>query len=69
MNKTATTYLINPVTGTVDTRDNWMDEMHGWENPEQEFSTLIEVRLADDAEVPADFQPCQSGQFDWVEVN
>ena len=43
-------YLMNPVSGEVDTRENWVDEMRGWElstdglSPQQQFDLLREVK-------------------------
>lgn len=39
-----TTYLMNVVTGTVDTKENWLDEMKDWGDTQQEqFDSLVEV--------------------------
>lgn len=46
---TKETYLMNPYTGSVDTRENWLLEMNKWETnqngltPQQQFSALVEV--------------------------
>jgi hypothetical protein len=61
MNKT--TYLMNPHTGSVDTEENWRAEIQ-----ESDFGTLIEVVLADGSDVPADFNPAESSNYEWVEA-
>lgn len=46
-----TIYLMNLVTGSVDTRENWLSEMQDWEvnqdglTPQQQFESLVEVVL------------------------
>lgn len=41
---TKETYLMNPATGTVDTKENLLANMNEWEdNPEQQFAALVEV--------------------------
>lgn len=46
---TKETYLMNTATGSVDTKENWLDEMVKWgENqdgltPQQQFDALVEV--------------------------
>lgn len=50
------TYLMNPATGSVDTKESWLAEMPKWEGDQQaQFDSLVEV-VKDD-----------SG--DWVEVD
>lgn len=57
---TKETYLMNPVTGSVDTKENWLSEMPEWETnqdgltAQQQFDTLIEV--------------VKDKNGDWVEV-
>ena len=38
-------YLMNPVTGSVDTESQWLSDMTTWEgdNAQQQFDSLIEV--------------------------
>ncbi|UAN18597.1 MULTISPECIES: helix-turn-helix domain-containing protein [Enterobacter] len=52
-------FLMNPVTGSVDTEENWLSEMPSWdEDPaecQRQFDTLIEV------------EKTQNGE--WVEVS
>lgn len=63
------TYLMNPHTGSVDTEENWRAEMPGWgDTAEEQFKSLIEVVLADGSEVPADFNPDTSNDYEWVEA-
>jgi hypothetical protein len=57
------TYLMNPATGSVDTLENWEAEVSA-----DELESLIEVRLANGQEVPADFNPCNSSKYEWKEV-
>lgn len=54
-----TTYLMHPITGTVDTEESWRSEMINWVAPEElkdaltpqeMFDTLIQVRLTTEAE-------------------
>jgi hypothetical protein len=47
-------YLMNPVTGSVDTEENWLAEKESWKNAEEEMSSLVEVEKDDNG--------------DWVEV-
>ena len=47
-----THYLMNPATGSVDTRANWVADMGNWsDNPieqQRQFDTLIEVKRIND---------------------
>ena len=65
-------YLMNPHTGSVDTEQNWLAEISDWDCEEvsvgEQFNSLIEVCLADGAEVPANFDPSKSDSYVWVEV-
>jgi hypothetical protein len=36
---------------------------------QEQFESLVEVRLADGREVPADFEPSQSNEFEWVRAD
>ena len=50
------TYLMNPATGSVDTKDNWLSEMASWEGDiDAQFDSLVEV--------------AKDGSGDWVEVD
>lgn len=46
---TTNTMLMNPATGSVDTRENWIAEMSTWEtnskglSAQEQFDALIEV--------------------------
>ena len=72
-------YLMNPNTGSVDTEESWREEMPGWEETEpdndsfvsreDQFAELIEVKLANDEEVPEDFNPCDSWKYNWIAVD
>ena len=46
------TYLMNPLTGSVDTRENWVADMENWSNDpmeqQRQFDTLIEVKQIND---------------------
>src|SRR5690625_3194113 len=48
-------FLMNPATGSVDTEENWLAEMPGWEDsngktPQEQFESLIEVKKDDDGQ-------------------
>lgn len=54
-----TTFLMNPATGSVDTKENWLAEMQEWEiengqTPQEQFDSLVEV--------------VRDGSGDWVEA-
>ena len=50
--KLTTHYLMNPATGSVDTRENWVADMENWsDNPieqQRQLDTLIEVKRIND---------------------
>ena len=44
MKSTTERYLMNPVTGSVDTESQWLSDMTTWEGDAQEqFDSLVEV--------------------------
>lgn len=58
------TYFMHIHTGSVDSRESWLEEV----SPEEFGVSLVEVELEDDSQVPEDFNPCESNLYDWVEV-
>lgn len=54
------TYLINPATGSIDTKDNWIAEMKDWgDDAQAQFDSLVEIPTC---EVP-DYLRLQSYGF------
>jgi hypothetical protein len=58
------TYLMNPATGSVDTEENWKEDMETWEenamgeSPQQQFDSLVVVEKdADGNWVEAEQEP------------
>lgn len=52
-----TIYLINPYTGSVDAKVNWLSDMKNWEfddpespSPQQQFDMLIDVKKDENGE-------------------
>ena len=44
LESTTERYLMNPVTGSVDTESQWLSDMTTWESDAQEqFDSLVEV--------------------------
>lgn len=47
-------YLMNPITGSVDTKENWLSELDSWEvsqdglTPQEQFDSLVEVVRGED---------------------
>lgn len=58
-------YFMNIHTGSVDTLEHWLADDAA---PEAFGASLYPVQLADGGQVPADFKPCDSDRYEWVEV-